>query len=93
MCTVCVRVCVCKPSPPVTYGHMVQSWPILGRQGGEESWSVEGARCVVLHPLLAADKCHLPLQTDLTLAHQAQLGMSGLSTANGANKDCPIEVS
>lgn len=54
---------VCKPSPAVTYGHMVQSWPILGRRGEEESRSKEGGRCVVLHPILAADKCLLPLQT------------------------------
>lgn len=61
----CVCVCervgvfVCKPSPPVTCGHMVQSWPILGRQGEEESRSKAGGRCVVLQWILAADECVL----------------------------------
>lgn len=78
----CVGVFVCKPSPPVTYGHMTQSWPILGRQGEEESRSKEGGRCVVLHQILAADKCISPLQTDLTLAHEAHLVMAALCIAS-----------
>ena len=63
MC-VCVCVCVCVyVCKPVTYGHMAQSWPILGKQGEEENRSKEGGRGVVLHQILAADKCILPLQT------------------------------
>lgn len=54
---VCVGAFVCKPSPPVTCGHMVQSWPILGRQGEEESRSKEGGKSAVLHPILAAAMC------------------------------------
>ncbi len=68
----CVGSFVCKPSPPVTYGHMVQSWPILGRQERKER-SKEGGRCAALHPVLAVDKCLLPLQT-LTLAHEEGSG-------------------
>lgn len=74
----CVGVIVCKPSPPVTCGHMVQSWPILGRQREEESRSKEGRRCAVLHPILAADKC---LFTFTDLAHQAHLGTAALCIA------------
>lgn len=55
----CVGVFVCKPSPPVTCGHVVQSWPILGRQGEEESRSKEGGRCGVLHQIIVTDKCIL----------------------------------
>lgn len=58
---------MCKPSPPVTYGHMAQSWPILGRQGEEESRSKEGGMCVVLHQILSADKgCFYRLSFDFS---------------------------
>lgn len=75
----CVWVCLCVSLPPVIYGHMVQSCPILGRQGEEESRSKEGGICVVLHQILAADKCLLPF-TDpgLTFTH---LGMTALCVA------------
>lgn len=44
--SVCVCVCgefVCKLSPPDTYSHMVQSWPIFGPEGEKhtrEQWRV-----------------------------------------------------
>lgn len=71
----CASVFVCKP---VTCGHMVQSWPILGRQRDEESRSREGGRCIVLHQILAKEKCLSPLQTELTLAQQAHLETTAL---------------